>query len=279
MRSVPARAVEEKVRDLCIDINYHMPRDMLQAFERARETEVSPPGREVLTQLLANARTAASEGLPYCQDTGTAVVYIRQGEEVRVEGRLEEAVHRGVSAGTREGFLRGSIVRDPLRRQNTGDNTPPVLHVEREPGDKFHIAVMAKGSGAENMSQLRMLTPADGPDGIRRFVLQVVREAGPNACPPVTIGLGIGSTFDTVAWLAKKALFRPLGRRNPDPYYADLEVALLRDINRLGIGPMGFGGKNTALDLRIETAPCHIAALPVAVNLECHAHRVREAEL
>jgi len=215
-----------------------------------------------------------------CQDTGTAVVFVELGQDVHIEGGLlPDAVDEGVRQGYTEGYLRKSMVADPLRRKNTGDNTPAVVHVDLVAGDRLRLALLPKGGGAENMSRAAMLTPADGERGLRAFVLETVERAGPNACPPVIVGVGIGGTFDTVGQLAKRALLRRVGERHPDPYYAALEEELLAAVNALGIGPMGYGGTVTALDVRIETAPCHIVSLPVAVNMQCHAARVGRVEL
>lgn len=276
MRVIRAEDIEEAVRKLAMDVNYHVGDTLKEYFSLALAREVSETGREILNQMLENVELAAREKLPICQDTGVAVVYVEMGQDVRIEGGyLYDAINRGVARGYKEGYLRKSIVRDPLfNRVNTGDNTPAVIHVDIVPGDVFRITFMAKGTGAENMSRLAMLTPAAGVKGVKEFVLKTVAEAGPNACPPVIVGVGIGGTFDSVGWLAKKALLRKMGSRNPDPNYARLELELLDEVNRLGVGPQGLGGRVTALDVRIEAAPCHIGALPVAVNLDCHAHRV-----
>lgn len=280
MRQIEGSTVTEAVKKLCIDINRRLPPEMVKAIRTALDTEESPEGKGVLKELLENADIADREGVPYCQDTGVTMVYVQHGEDVRVTGSsLREAINKGVSAGYKEGYLRKSVVADPIGRKNTGDNTPASVHLELVPGDRLRLAVMAKGTGSENMSRMKVLVPADGVEGIKAFVYGVVREAGSNACPPVTLGVGIGGTFDTVGWLAKKALFRPYGSRHPDKPYADLEGELLKGVNDLGIGPMGYGGRVTALDVRVEHAPCHIGALPAAVNLQCHAHRIGEVIL
>lgn len=276
MKIVRVEEIEEAVRRLSMDVNYYIRDELREAYKRALEREVSETGKEILSQIIENVELAASEQLPICQDTGVSIVYVEMGQDVKIEGgNLYDAINRGVSRGYKEGYLRKSVVRDPLfNRVNTGDNTPAMIHVEVVPGDVFKITFMAKGTGAENMSRLAMLTPAAGVKGIRDFILKTVAEAGPNPCPPIIVGVGIGGTFDTVGWLAKKALMRKFGSRHPDQNYAKLELELLDEINKLGIGPQGLGGRTTALDVRIETAPCHIGALPVAVNLDCHAHRV-----
>jgi len=276
LKIVRVEEIEEAVRRLSIDVNYYIRDELREAYKRALEREVSETGKEILSQIIENVELAASEQLPICQDTGVSIVYVEMGQDVKIEGgNLHDAINRGVSRGYKEGYLRKSVVRDPLfNRVNTGDNTPAMIHVEVVPGDVFRITFMAKGTGAENMSRLAMLTPAAGVKGIRDFILKTVAEAGPNPCPPIIVGVGIGGTFDTVGWLAKKALMRKFGSRHPDQNYAKLELELLDEINKLGIGPQGLGGRTTALDVRIETAPCHIGALPVAINLDCHAHRV-----
>ncbi len=280
MREVHVERITEAVRRLSVEANTRLGDDVVAAFERFREGEQSPTGRDVLAQLLENARIARDEGLPLCQDTGFAVVFVDLGQDVRlVGGDLYEAVNEGVRQGYREGYLRKSIVADPLRRKNTGDNTPAVVHVRLVPGDRVRITFAPKGGGSENMSGIAMLKPADGAEGVKRFVVDRVRQAGPNPCPPTIVGVGIGGTFEIAALLAKRALLRPVGDRNPDPFYADLEEELLAEVNRLGIGPAGLGGTTTSLDVHIEVHPCHIASLPVAVNIQCHSARHKEVEL
>jgi len=281
MREIDALKVKEAVKKLCMEANYYLPKDVLKAFKEGESREVSQVGKNVFKILQENADIAAKEELPYCQDTGFAVVFVEIGQDVRiVGGSLEEAINRGVSEGYTEGYLRKSIVSDPLfDRKNTGDNTPAIIHYQVVPGDKLRITVAAKGGGSENMSRLAMLKPADGVEGVKKFVLKTVSDAGPNPCPPITVGVGIGGTFEKVAYLAKKALMRPIGHRNEDPRYAALEEELLEEINKLGIGPGGYGGRITALDVKIEWFPCHIATLPVAVNIQCHASRHKEIEL
>ena len=281
MREVHVDQVRRAVKQLCMAVNYNLPEDVVTAFKRGREAEESPLGRNVFDILLENAEIASTEQVPYCQDTGFAVVFLEVGQDVRfVGGNLEDAINRGVSEGYTEGYLRKSIVSDPLfERKNTKDNTPAVVHYRIVPGDKVKITVAAKGGGSENMSRLAMLKPADGVEGVKRFVVDTVSSAGPNPCPPVVVGVGVGGTFEKVAFLAKKALLRRMGERNPHPDYARLEVELLEEINKLGIGPGGFGGRVTALDVKVEWFPCHIASLPVAVNLQCHASRHGEVEI
>lgn len=279
MRSVLAAEITQTVARLCIEANTRLPADVAAALAAARAEENWPCACETLGLLEQNLAAAAKTGLPICQDTGMACVFVRLGGEVRVEGDLAAAVNEGVRRGYEEGFLRKSIVADPLRRQNTGDNTPAMLTVEPVPGDGLEITVAPKGAGSENMSRLAMLRPADGVEGVRQFVLETVRLAGANPCPPVILGVGIGGCFDKAALLAKKALLRPLDTPNPDPYYAALEHEWLRQVNTLGIGPQGFGGRTTALGLAIEAAPTHVASLPVAVNISCHVTRRASARL
>ncbi len=279
MRTVEASAIRDAVAELCVRANRVLPPDVRAALAAAQEAEPWPTAKRGLDILLENLRAADETGLPICPDTGLACVFLELGQEVHVAGDLESAVQEGIRAGYARGMLRCSVVADPLRRVNTGDNTPGVLSVHLVPGDVCRLTVLPKGFGSENMSRLAMLTPAEGVEGVRRFVLETVRAAGPNPCPPIVVGVGIGGTFDRVAALSKQALLRPLDRPNPDPYYADLERSLLEEINALGIGPQGFGGKTTALGLAIETAPTHVAGLPVAVNISCHATRRASAAL
>ena len=279
MREIKAAAVTEAVAALCIEANAHLPADVEAALAAARAAEPWPLAKHTLGLLEKNLEMANACALPICQDTGMAVVFAELGQEVHIDGDFEAAVNEGVRRGYGEGYLRKSIVGDPLRRVNTGDNTPAALHLRLVPGDKLRLTVAPKGFGSENMSRLAMLRPADGVEGVERFVLETVRLAGPNPCPPMVLGVGIGGSFDGVALLAKQALLRPLDEPNPDGYYAALEKKLLAAVNELGIGPQGFGGKTTALGLAIETAPTHVAGLPVAVNVSCHATRRASAEL
>ncbi len=279
MREIKAAAVTEAVAALCIQANAYLPADVEAALAAARAAEPWPLAKHTLGLLEKNLEMADQCALPICQDTGMAVVFAELGQEVHIDGDFEAAVNEGVRRGYGEGYLRKSIVGDPLRRVNTGDNTPAALHLRLVPGDKLRLTVAPKGFGSENMSRLAMLRPADGVEGVERFVLETVRLAGPNPCPPMVLGVGIGGSFDGVALLAKQALLRPLDKPNPDEYYAALEKKLLAAVNELGIGPQGFGGKTTALGLAIETAPTHVAGLPVAVNVSCHATRRASAEL
>ena len=279
MRTVTAAAITETVARLCVEANTRLPADVEAALAAARETEDWPSACEGLDLLQQNLAVAAKRQLPICQDTGMACVFVRLGGGVRIDGDLTAAVNEGVRQGYEQGCLRKSIVADPLRRVNTGDNTPALLTLEWTAGETLEITVAPKGAGSENMSRLAMLKPADGEAGVRRFVLETVRTAGANPCPPVIVGVGIGGSFDKAALLAKKALLRPLDVPNPDPYYAALEAQLLDEVNTLGIGPQGFGGRTTALGLSIEAAPTHVASLPVAVNMSCHATRRASARL
>ena len=279
MREIKAEAVAEAVATLCIEANAHLPADVAAALAAARAAEPWPLAKHTLGLLEQNLEMANACALPICQDTGMAVVFAEVGQEVHIDGDFEAAVNEGVRRGYGDGYLRKSIVGDPLRRAGTGDNTPAALHLRLVPGDKLRLTVAPKGFGSENMSRLAMLRPADGVEGVERFVLETVRLAGPNPCPPMVLGVGIGGSFDGVALLAKQALLRPLDKPNPDEYYAALEKKLLAAVNELGIGPQGFGGKSTALGLAIETAPTHVAGLPVAVNVSCHATRRASAEL
>ena len=280
MRDLPTEDITRVVRDLCIRAATELPQEVLDALDRAIAEEESPLAVEVLQQLKANAALARQTGLPLCQDTGMAVIFAELGQDCHVVGGdFNQAIHEGVRRGYREGFLRPSIVEGPLHRVNTGDNTPAVIHLQLVPGDRLKLTVIAKGFGCENMSALRMLTPADGVAGIRRVVVETVEQAGGNPCPPLVVGVGVGGTFDHCAYLAKRAVFRPLGSAHPDPRTAALERELLQAINALGIGPQAMGGRTTALAVHIETHPGHIASLPVAVNLQCHSHRYQEAVL
>jgi len=271
--------IVREVARLCIEANSTLGDDVHAALEKARERETSPLCREVLDQLLENAAIARQESLALCQDTGVAVVFVELGERVHITGgSLVEAINQGVRQGYAAGYLRMSLC-DPLTRKNTGDNTPAVVHIELVPGDALKITLAPKGGGSENMSRIAMLTPSQGWQGIQDFVLETVKAAGANPCPPIVVGLGLGGTFEKAALLAKKALLRPLGSENPDAQLAHLEQELLAAINRLGIGPQGLGGDTTCLAVHILKHPCHIASLPVAVNLNCHAHRHKEIVL
>ena len=273
MKTIQASQITELVADLCIRANRELPPDIVQAMEQAAAREPWPLARDTLRDLCANMGAARERCLPICQDTGMACVFVRLGQDVHIQGDFAQAIHEGVRRGYEEGFLRKSVVADPLRRVNTGDNTPAMITTELVPGDALQITLVPKGFGSENMSRLAMLKPADGIEGVKRFVIDSVFAAGSNPCPPVVIGVGIGGTFDKVAALAKHALLRPIDRPHPDPFYARLERELLQAVNELGIGPQGFGGLTTALGLSIETLPTHVAGLPVAVNVSCHVTR------
>ena len=278
MRTIPAARITEAVARLCIRANTVLPPDVAAALEACRASEPWPLAGNTLDLLRDNLNRAGERNLPICQDTGMACVFVELGQEVHIEGNFEQAVHEGVRRGYGEGYLRKSMVADPLRRVNTGDNTPAAITLRLVPGDKCAVTVAPKGFGSENMSRLAMLKPADGVEGVKRFVVETVRLAGPNPCPPVVLGVGLGGSFDKVAALAKHALLHPLYRPNPDPFYAQLEGELLEEINALGIGPQGFGGRTTCLGLAIEAAPTHVAGLPAAVNVSCHVTR-RAAEV
>ena len=273
MREISAQLIADAVARMCIRANCHLPEDMKNRICQARAEETWPQAREILDRIMENYNIADAEHVPICQDTGMACVFLKIGQDVHISGNLEDAVNEGVRRGYGEGYLRKSVVADPLRRVNTGDNTPAVIYTELVPGDKIEITLAPKGFGSENMSQIKMLRPSDGERGVLEFVTKVVEEAGPNPCPPVVVGVGIGGTFDRAAFLAKKALIRSVDIRNSDPYYAEMEETLLERINSLGIGPQGFGGRTTALAVNIETFPTHIAGLPVAVNINCHVTR------
>ncbi len=281
MREVVAARVAQAVAELCIEANYHLPSDVLTALRQALEKEASSPAREVLTQLLRNAEIAAEGVYPLCQDTGLTVVWVELGQEVHVVGgELYAAIQEGVRRGYAEGYLRKSIVARPFSaRANTGDNTPAVIHTRIVPGDRLRVVVCPKGGGSENMSALGMLKPADGRSGVIDFVCQVVERAGGNPCPPLIVGVGIGGSAEQALIMAKHSLLRPVGERSTDPEVAELEVEMLERVNALGVGPQGLGGRTTALAVHVESMPCHIASLPVGVNLQCHSARHAEAVL
>jgi len=280
MRDIHVSAITDAVKKLCMEANYDLEPDMLRAFDRALRTERSAAGKQVLQILKDNAEMARTKKMPYCQDTGMVVCFVDVGQDVHVTGGgLADAINAGVRQGYTEGYLRASIVRSPFDRVNTGDNTPAVIHQELVPGAQVTIKVMAKGGGCENRSKYKMLTPAEGMVGVKDWVLECVRTAGPDACPPLVLGVGIGGTFEKAALLSKKALFREVGSPNPDPVLDGLETELLDRANRLGIGPQGYGGDTTAFAIHLLSYPCHITSLPVAVTIECHAHRHKEATL
>ena len=273
MRNIEAARVTEVVRRLCIEANCHLTKDLKDCIVECRKNETFPVAQGILNQIIENYGIADENNVPVCQDTGMACVFIDVGQDVHVEGNLEEAIHEGVRQGYRDGYLRKSVVRDPLDRVNTGDYTPAMIYYNIVPGEQIKITVAPKGFGSENMSQIKMLKPSDGLQGVKDFVVKVVEDAGPNPCPPVVVGVGVGGTFDKAAFMAKKALTRPVDSHNEDPFYAALEDELLEKINALGVGPQGFGGRTTALAVNIEKCPTHIAGLPVAVNINCHVTR------
>ncbi len=279
MREIHVDEITKAVRELSIRSNTELGEDVLEAFQRAREDEESQVGGDIIDSIIENARIAREEGMPMCQDTGLAVVFVETGQEVHVVGgSLREAIEEGVRQGYRDGYLRKSTC-DPFTRENRGDNIPAIIHFDIVPGDRFKITFAPKGGGSENMSRVEMLIPADGIEGVSNLVLRLVRDAGSKPCPPIIVGVGIGGTFEMAAILAKKALLRPVGSSNPDRDLEQIEKDLLREINCLGIGPQGLGGRVTALAVHINAMPCHIASLPVAINIQCHAARHKEVEL
>lgn len=280
MKTINVNEIIKTVKELSIEANYYLPNDVKEAIEKAEKNEKWPIANNILNKILENSQIASAEKMPICQDTGMACVFIDIGQDVHITGgSLEEAINEGVRQGYAEGFLRKSVVKDPLHRVNTNDNTLALIYYNMVPGDKVKITVAPKGFGSENMSRIAMLKPSDGLEGVKNFVLETVRMAGPNPCPPIVIGIGIGGSFDKAAYLAKKALIRPVNENNTDEFYGNLEKELLEEVNKIGIGPQGFGGKTTALALNIETYPTHIAGLPVAVNINCHATRHKERVL
>ena len=279
MREIDSSLISEVVARLCIDANYHLPPDMKKQIISSSKEESWETASIILDQIIENFNIADENLQPICQDTGLACVFLSIGQDVHIKGNLEDAVNEGVRKGYSQGYLRKSVVSDPLKRVNTGDNTPAMIYYDICPGDKLKITVAPKGFGSENMSQIKMLKPSDGIDGVKDFVIKVVEDAGPNPCPPIVVGVGIGGTFDKAAYLAKKALMRPVDQRNSELFYAELEEELLEKINALGIGPQGFGGRTTALAVNIEKFPTHIAGLPVAVNINCHVTRHMTEEI
>jgi fumarate hydratase subunit alpha len=274
MREVDVKQIGDAIRDLSISTNCELGQRETEYIKKMLDVEESPTGKEIISMVLENAEIARREMIPICQDTGFTVIFLELGQDVcLVGGDLNEALADGVKRGYTEGYLRKSILSDPIKRVNTGDNTPPVVHLSIVPGDKVRVIVAPKGGGSENMSGVRMLKPADGIEGVKDFVVDKVISSGGNPCPPVVVGVGIGGTFEKCAFLAKKALLRPMGERHPDPFYADVEEEILKRVNASGVGPQGLGGRVTALDVHVETYPCHIASLPCAVNLNCHASR------
>ena len=280
MREINVKEVENAVRNLSIEANYYVGQDIKEALIDFKKNEPFKIAEEVLDKIILNDEIACNEQMPMCQDTGMACVFLEIGQDVHfVGGLLEDAINEGVRRGYEEGYLRKSVVKDPIDRVNTKDNTPAIIYYDIVPGDKVKITLAPKGFGSENMSRIGMLKPADGLEGVKKFIIDTVEQAGPNPCPPMVVGVGIGGTFDKAAYLAKKALLRPINVRNSNEFYKNLEEELLEKINKLGIGPQGFGGRTTALGLNIETYPTHIAGLPVAVNINCHATRHKDITL
>uniref|UniRef100_A0A7C6AGU1 Fumarate hydratase n=1 Tax=candidate division WOR-3 bacterium TaxID=2052148 RepID=A0A7C6AGU1_UNCW3 len=277
MREVEYSTIVETVARLCKEANYFLGDDVYNALKNGLQKEESPVGKDILNQLLKNADIAKNEQIPICQDTGFAVIFLEHGSDVRVKGDINQAITEGVAKGYTEGYLRKSILSDPVKGKNTNDNTPPIIHTTIVPGDKIKITVAPKGGGSENMSAVKMMTPAAGIEGVKKFVIDQVIQASSNPCPPIVVGVGIGGNFEYVAYLAKKALLRNIGERNPDPFYADVERELLEKINKTGVGPMGLGGRITCLDVFIEVFPRHIASFPAAININCHAARHKTA--
>ena len=273
MREINAAQITDTVRRLCIDANCHLTDDVKSCIRASRDGESWPGAREILDRIIENYEIADCMDQPVCQDTGVACVFLKVGQDVHIVGNLTDAVNEGVRQGYSEGYRRKSVVRAPLDRVNTGDHTPAMIYYDIVPGDGVEITVAPKGFGSENMSKIAMLRPSDGIEGVKNFVIKAVEEAGPNPCPPIVVGVGVGGTFDKAAYLAKRALLRPLDEPNANPFYAELERELLERINALGIGPQGFGGRTTALAVNIESFPTHIAGLPVAVNINCHVTR------
>lgn len=280
MREISTKDIIKAVKELCIDANYKLGKDVEDALRKAYENEESPVGKATLSQILENMEISKQGEFPMCQDTGTAVVFVDMGDQVCIkDGNLFEAINEGVRQGYKEGYLRKSILADPIERKNTKDNTPAVIHLDIVKGDKLKIVCAPKGGGSENMSEVKMMKPADGVEGVKDFVIDKVKRSGSNPCPPIIVGVGIGGSFEKCAEMAKRALLRPIGSKHPNPFYADLEVELLEKVNKLGIGPQGFGGSQTALAVHIETYPCHIASFPAAVNINCHVARHKEVVL
>jgi len=280
MRTIEAQKITDTIIQLCMEANFVLGDDMLNAFDKALSKERSPAGRSALEMIKENAQISRTQRLPYCQDTGFVICFADIGQDVHITGGfMEDAINEGVRRGYKEGYLRASIVGDPFNRKNTGDNTPAIVHTQIVPGDKLTLMVMAKGGGCENRSKYKMCTPAEGIEGAKNFVIECIKTAGPDACPPLIAGVGIGGTFEKAALLSKRSLFRGIGEPNPNAEINMLEQELLTKANKLGIGPQGYGGDTTAFAIHISTYPCHITSLPVAVTIECHAHRHKEAVL
>lgn len=280
MRQIEASTITQTVERFCMEANYSLGQDVIDALERSLKTEESPIGQQILRDILENARIGREELSPICQDTGFTLAFVELGQEVEIVGdSLNEAITKGVTQGYTKGYLRASIVKDPLKRVNTRDNTPPVVHTEVVPGNQLKLTIMCKGSGCENMSRFAMLTPAQGRKGIVDFVVDTVLRGGGRPCPPLIVGVGLGGTFDQSTYIAKKSLLRPVGSHHPEPHIKELEQELFEKVNNTGMGPQAWGGRTTALAVHVETYPCHIASLPVAVNIECHSHRVKTTTL
>ncbi len=280
MKEIDVSLITEEVKRLCIEANFYLPEDVLEALEKFKKDDKSELASATLGKIIDNAKIARDDQVPMCQDTGMVVAFVEVGQDVHiVGGSLEDAINQGVREGYEEGFLRKSVVKDPIDRVNTKDNTPAIIHYDIVPGDKLSITIAAKGFGSENMSRLTMLKPAEGLEGVKKFILETVELAGPNPCPPTMVGVGIGGTFEKAAFLAKKSLMRDMDEYSEDPFYENLEKELLEDINALGIGPQGYGGTTTAFKVNIERFPTHIAGLPVAVNIQCHASRHKQVIL
>ncbi|WP_455931456.1 fumarate hydratase [Priestia aryabhattai] len=278
MRTIHVNEIKDTVANLCWEACYYLPDDVINGFKKAEEKEISPLGKSILNQLIENAEVAATEHMPYCHDTGLAIIYVEVGQDVHfIGGIFQDSIHEGVKKGYSEGFLRKSVVGDPLLRVNTNTNTPAIIHTDIVPGDQVKITVLPKGGGSENMSAMKFLLPGEGVEGVKKFVLETIEAAGGKACPPIMVGVGIGGSFDKVTGIAKEAIMREVGVYHHEPHIAQLEKELLEDINKTGIGPQGLGGINTALSVAIETYACHITALPVAVNIQCHAARKKTA--
>jgi len=280
MREIPTKDITKAVKELCIDANYNLGEDVQDVLRKAHEKEESPVGKATLKQIIDNFEISKQGQFPMCQDTGFAVFFVEMGDQVLIkDGNLFDAINEGTRQGYKDGYLRKSILADPIERKNTGDNTPAVIHLDIVKGDKLKIVCVPKGGGSENMSEVKMMKPADGVEGVKEFVIDKVKRSGSNPCPPIIVGVGIGGTFEKCAEMAKRALMRPIGSKHPNPFYAKLEEELLEKINKLGIGPQGFGGTQTALAVFVETYPCHIASFPAAVNINCHVARHKEAVL
>ena len=280
MREISASDITKTVKDLCIDANYNLGEDVQDALRKMHDKEESPVSKATLKQIIDNFEIAKDGKFPICQDTGFSVFFVEMGDQVCInDGNLFDAINEGVRQGYKDGYLRKSILADPIERKNTGDNTPSVIHLDVVKGDKLKIIIAPKGGGSENMSEVKMMKPADGVEGVKEFVIDKVQRSGSNPCPPIVVGVGIGGTFEKCAEMAKRSLLRTIGSKHPNPFYAQLEEELLEKVNKLGIGAQGFGGTQTALAVFVETYPCHIASFPAAVNINCHAARHKEATL